>query len=361
MATGMAISTKTATATPSCQSLCRSSSTANAKPSWLLAALAELEEKYQSLVVNNPREEDEPVSFADRAENYYRKRPQLLSLLNDLYHRYLSLADRYTQTLLKPQKLHRRSLSQISIVHSDIDDADAADPDSDPIDSDAESSLSFQCPPPPPAPPELLPPSHAVDGLVAELVARSVEAEILQHEMVLLDKYESESSRKIELQQSLLEVLESERMVLLSENARLGTRAAAMAEDNDGLVAEVGYMRRAAEELARCVMKLREDHRVCLLGRKIQELQAQIYGLEKRNRECYEVMARREEEKAELVRGVCLELEKVKAENKRLREEATEAARRRSGRAGKWWGRVRSLHWALCGSHVKLSHVKLGM
>ena len=33
-------------------------------------------------------------------------------------------------------------------------------------------------------------------------------------------------------------------------------------------------------------------------------------------------MARREDEKAELVRGVCLELERVKAENKRLRDEA---------------------------------------
>ncbi|MQL97561.1 hypothetical protein Taro_030252 [Colocasia esculenta] len=313
----------------------------------------QLEEKYQSLAVSNQSEEDEPDSFAERAENYYRKRPQLLSLLQDIYYRYLSLADRYTQSLLKPQKLHRRSLSQISTLQSDFDDVDAADPDSDPPDSDAESSLSFQCPPPPL--PHFLPASQNAEALVAELVARSVENEILQHEIMVLDRNQSESTRKIELQRSLLEVLESERLVLLSENARLGTRAVAIAEENEGLAAEVGYMRRTAEELARCVMKLREDHRVCMLGRKIQELQAQIYALEKRNRDCYEVMARREEEKAELVRGVCLELEKVKAENKKLREEAAAAAATRGGgkASRKWWVRAWSLDWALCGSHVR--------
>lgn len=206
---------------------------------------------------------------------------------------------------------------------------------------------------------ERLPPAYGVDELVAELVARTVENEILQHEISQLDKYQSESTRKIDLQSSLLEVLESERMVLLTENARLGTRAAAVEEENEGLSAEVGYLRRTAEELARCVVKLREDHRVCMLGRKIQELQAQIYALEKRNRECYEVMARREDEKAELVRGVCMELERVKAENKRLREEAAAwaAAKRRSQSrktsGGQWWGRLRGLDWVLCGSHVK--------
>ncbi|CAA7391123.1 unnamed protein product [Spirodela intermedia] len=348
--------TKTTTAAASCHSLCRSSSTANPKPSWLLAALAELEEKYQSIAVGI-QPGDAPDSFAERAENYYRKRPQLLSLLHDLYHRYISLADRYTQTFLKPHQSHRRSLSQVSsTLHSDLDDADSPEPDPDPLDSDAESSLSFQCPPPPPL--ERLPPSYGVDELVAELVARSVENEILQHEISQLDKYQSESTRKIELQSSLLEVLESERMVLLTENARLGTRAAAVEEENEGLSAEVGYLRRTAEELARCVVKLREDHRVCILGRKIQELQAQIYTLEKRNRECYEVMARREDEKAELVRGVCMELERVKAENKRLREEAAASAKRRSQSrktgGGQWWSRLRGLDWVLCGSHVKI-------
>ncbi|XP_078448519.1 kinase interacting (KIP1-like) family protein [Wolffia australiana] len=312
-----AVSKTTPTAT--CPSLSRCGSAPNAKPSWLVAALSELEEKYQAIAGSIPAEG--PDSFAERAENYYRRRPELLALLHDLYHRYISLADRYSQTLPKPQpQAHRRSSSQASsALLSDVED------------SDAESSLSFQCPP-------QRPPAAGAAELVAELVARAVENEVLQQEMAALEKFNGEAVRKMELQGSLVEVLESERMVLLAENARLGQRAVAAEEESEELAAEAVYLRRMAEELARCVAKLREDRRVCLLGRKIQELQAQIYALEKRNRECYEVMTRRDSEKADIVRGVCVELERVKAENRRLREAAAAGRRRHKGRR-RWWAR----------------------
>ncbi|GJN30048.1 hypothetical protein PR202_gb18323 [Eleusine coracana subsp. coracana] len=92
-------------------------------------------------------------------------------------------------------------------------------------------------------------------------------------------------ARKIELQGSLVEVLESERLVLLGENARLGFRALAAEEELVVAAAELGYMRRRAAEMAQLVVKLREDHRVCMMGRKVEALQAQVYGLELRNHE----------------------------------------------------------------------------
>ncbi|KAK1296165.1 hypothetical protein QJS10_CPB15g00078 [Acorus calamus] len=64
--------------------------------------------------------------------------------------------------------------------------------------------------------------------------------------------------------------MESERIVLLNENARLGFRATAMAEESERLAAEVSFMRRKAGELARCVLKMRDDHRVCILSRRIE-------------------------------------------------------------------------------------------
>ncbi|CAL9201617.1 unnamed protein product [Musa hybrid cultivar] len=117
--------------------------------------------------------------------------------------------------------------------------------------------------------------------IMAELMLAAVERDHLEAEGAEVQRRLAESARKIELQGSLVEVLEAERMVLLGENARLGFRAA------------------AAEEEARAVVKLREDHLVCLLGWRIEGLQAQIYGLERRNRECFEAMARREKEKGE--------------------------------------------------------------
>ena len=81
-------------------------------------------------------------------------------------------------------------------------------------------------------------------------------------------------------------MLESERVVLLRENARAGRRCAALTEDAEAMAAEAAFMRRKAGELARCLlMRVREEQRVCALSRKIEDLQGQIYGLEKRNSE----------------------------------------------------------------------------
>ncbi|XP_058090378.1 kinase-interacting family protein-like [Magnolia sinica] len=323
----------------SCLQSCRSSG----KPAWLQATLADLDRQLQTLALNLP-EEDDSDSFAERAENYYRKRPQLIYLLQDLYNRYLTLADRYCQTL--------KHQSQISTVHSDTDD-DVNTTDR-PItincnlypDSDAESCLSYQPPPQLPAKNPLTP-----DNLIAELVMKTVEAEILTNELEILDRQQVESGRKMELQKSLLEVLESERMVLLSENARLGYQAAAITEENKELASEAVFMKRKATELARCMLKMRDDHRVCMLSRKIEDLQGQIYGLEKRNKEYYELLVRREEEKKEIVKGVWVEVEKLRLENARLKEEALRG-KDGWGRVGKWWGRVRKVEFVvpLCGS-----------
>ncbi|RWW08433.1 hypothetical protein GW17_00028128, partial [Ensete ventricosum] len=160
----------------------------------------------------------------------------------------------------------------------------------------------------------------------------------------------AESARKIDLQRSLVEILEAERLVLLGENARLEFRARAAEQEARAVAVELGYIRRRAAELARVVVKLREDHRVCLLGRKIEDLQAKIYSLERRNRECVEATSRREKEKGE----ARAEADRLRGENRRLREEA-EAARDRRGRGRSWWGRVRMFEWAPspCAPHVK--------
>lgn len=92
---------------------------------------------------------------------------------------------------------------------------------------------------------------------------------------------QEESKKKIELQKSLLEVLESERVVLTNENSRLASESL--------------FMKRKAGELARCVLLERtEDHRVFVLSRKIDDLQGQIYELEKRNKEYYDKLMKQQ-------------------------------------------------------------------
>uniref|UniRef100_A0A0D9VNH7 NAB domain-containing protein n=1 Tax=Leersia perrieri TaxID=77586 RepID=A0A0D9VNH7_9ORYZ len=315
-------------------------------PPWLQAAIADIEQRVRSLAVSVPDDAAATAtdhSFAERAENYYHKRPQLLSLLTDLHHRYLYLADRYSQSLNK-SPLFSAAASDCASSFSDIDDRS----------SDAGSSLSFQPPPPTAIAKIATPPvDDDPDLIVAELVIAWVDRDVLADEA---ERRKAETARKIDLQGSLLEVLESERLVLLGENARLEFRATAAEEEAAAAAAELGYMRRRAAEMARLVVKLREDHRVCLLGRKIEALQSQVYGLELRNRECYEAMAAWE---AERKIGVA-EIERLRAENKRLAAEAdaamamTVAARRkRKGKGGgsgwMWWARVRmAAEWTPC-------------
>jgi sulfite reductase alpha subunit-like flavoprotein len=92
-------------------------------------------------------------SFAERAENYYHKRPQLLVL----HHSYLYLAERYAQTLHANKQQHHATAHAVSdCSSSDVDDRC----------SDADSSLSFQhSQQPPPQPPDEDP-----ELVVAELV-----------------------------------------------------------------------------------------------------------------------------------------------------------------------------------------------
>lgn len=239
-----------------------------------------------------PAEEDDQTghTFAERAESYYQKRPQLLALLQDLYNGYTALSDRYIQTMAKnhPQ---RSPLSQISAVYHDYCDQEKGDGVTQQIDSGDDSCLSYQ------QPPIMLAINDTFDAnaIVADLVIKNVEYNILLNEISSIEQRYRESSRKIELQKSLLEVLESERLILLNENASLGYRVMSLVEENKGLAAESMFMKRKARELARCVLKMRENHKVYMLNRKIENLQAQIYGLEKTNEEYYEQLVKRDQ------------------------------------------------------------------
>ncbi|OAY63526.1 Kinase-interacting family protein [Ananas comosus] len=337
----MAKTTAAANAAAACHPALRSSSPC---PPWLQAALQDIEERVRSLAVSLPDEEEDAAhSFAERAENYYQKRPQLLALLQDLHLRYLHLADRYSQSLLKSHHHLRPPIPS----ESDADDDDAASAEI----SDAESALSFQPlprnpdhdPDPDPAPA----PDLDLDLVVAELVAASVERDLAAAAAAEAERRRSESARKIELQGSLVEVLESERMVLLGENARLGFRAAAAEEEAAAAAAELGWVRRRAAEMARAVVELREERRVCALGRRIEGLQARVYALERRNRAWCDAAAAAEKERA----AERAEAERLRAENRRL---AAAAARRGGGGAvGRWWERVTRMEWAPCVPHVR--------
>lgn len=319
--------------------------------------MEDLEERVKNLEINNIEAENEGDTFAERAESYYRQRPQLLTLLQDLYNSHINLADRYKQAITKHH--HHRQVSSIDFDCKEyrLDDSDGI---SSEIESEVESSLSYQQPQTVQMAQD---DSTALegDGIILEFVMKNVEFEILLHELNGMERRCCESSRKIELQRSLLDVLESERLILLNENASLGYRVAALVEENKGLVSESLFMKRRAGELARCVLRMREDQRVSMLSRKIEDLQGQIFGLEKRNKEYYDQLVKKEQHLPddessakttqkngnEVALDACFQMGKL---NRRLSKKETDGNRKEVGKkSGSWWKRVKNMDLFLCG------------
>ncbi|XP_020221380.1 kinase-interacting family protein isoform X2 [Cajanus cajan] len=317
----------------------------------------DLEERMKVLAMSTTEEEEMGDTFAERAESYYQKRPQLLSLLQDLYNGYITLSDRYIQTLAKHKHHHSRHSSQVSTVDEGFSDQEEASGVSH-IDSDIESSISYQHPPSMMMP--FVPPRTSmldVDAIVAELVIQNVEYDVLMHEVGVMERRYCESSRKSELQKSLLEVLESERIVLLNENASLSYRVNTLVEENKELASESVFIKRKAGELAKCVLKMREDHRVYMLHRKIEDLQAQIHGLEKRNKEYYEKLLRRDGQedgnKGKSGEGIALEVcvQMDKFRMFKWKDGSSSGKKFGGKKAPSLWKKLKNMDLLLCGTN----------
>ncbi|KAJ6418704.1 hypothetical protein OIU84_001972 [Salix udensis] len=276
-------------------------------------------------------------SFAERAEWYYQKRPQLLALLRDLYSGYTALLDRCSR-MERGKKLSNHFSSPMLMALDDDHDQEGSGGSSSSqfLDWDVESSLSYQHSATP-----VQDGSDAilgVDEVVADLVMKNVENDILADQLGEMEKNQQGQEsiwRKVELLKKLLEVLESERIVLLNENVRLGYKMQTLLEENKGLSSESMFLKRKAE--------------------KIEDLQGQIYGLEMRNKEYYQQLLKKELREEENISctssssssrkdggvafvGCCFQIEKLKLKKK----DGASVGK-------KWWRNVKNMNLFMCG------------
>ncbi|KAM0064601.1 putative protein Networked (NET), actin-binding (NAB) [Helianthus debilis subsp. tardiflorus] len=73
------------------------------KSPWLHSTLAELDEKTEAML---KLIEEDADSFAKRAEMYYKKRPELISIVEELYRAHRSLAEKYDQVKFESGNRH---------------------------------------------------------------------------------------------------------------------------------------------------------------------------------------------------------------------------------------------------------------
>jgi hypothetical protein len=103
--------------------------------------------------------------------------------------------------------------------------------------------------------------------------------------------------------------------------------------------------------MARLILRLRDDHRAYVLGRRAKALQARVYTLELRNRECCEATAAWE-----------AEVQRLNAENCHLADQAMMVRRKRKDGGGGWWAKVRmaAAGWTLCAPAVSVTEQTKG-
>ncbi|CAH2057606.1 unnamed protein product [Thlaspi arvense] len=84
---------------------------------WLHSTLAELDAKTKAMLKLIEGNAD---SFAQRAETYYKKRPELIAFLQDFYRAHRSLAERFDHL-----KSSRSACGSTSHTSSELEDADS--------------------------------------------------------------------------------------------------------------------------------------------------------------------------------------------------------------------------------------------
>lgn len=229
----------------------------------------DLEARMQILRVSAFEEsQGDDDTFAQRAEWFYHRRPLLLSLCLDLYNGYITLLGR-SSLPTKPNLLLKPTISshpnQLPLQDDDcISDIDSVSEIS------FESNSSFQ------HRQDSSAVSQKVDELVSQLVTANLDKEIVQHELLHKEQQFHEASKTIELLKKFVMLLEMEKEVAVEENANLGYKLTSLLEENRELATEALFMKNEAVGLARCVLKMRDDHfhKVCILQNRIYLLQA---------------------------------------------------------------------------------------
>ncbi|KAL0649461.1 hypothetical protein Bca4012_092152 [Brassica carinata] len=258
----------------------------------------------QVLHVSALEEKQTGETLSQRAEWFYQRRPLILSLCEDLYDSYTTLLNRYNHA--KPQNLPK----PVSHDNDSNDDTDTS--------SEVTSLLSFQqmqittCD------------KQKIEDLVSQLVTASTEKDTAQEELRRGEQKFREASKTIELLKKLVTLLDMEKEVAVEQTANLGYKLTSLLEENRDLATEALFMKKEAVRLARCVLKMRDDHfhEMCLL-------QNQVYALQSSSTESVyenETSPR------------CFGLDKSKSKKRKMSETRTEPGEKK--RKSKWLKRL---------------------
>ncbi|EOA29248.1 hypothetical protein CARUB_v10025522mg [Capsella rubella] len=154
---------------------------------WLHSTLSELDAKTKSMLMLIEGNAD---SFAQRAEAYYKKRPELVSFVEDFYRSHRSLAERFDHLRSSDHPSRSSKLPQESVSDSnslfEFEDADSEIEDPDHEEHDSSSKFDQ----------ETLKLIHESDALRKQLLSKDEEKrEVIRQLSLTLEALKDENSR----------------------------------------------------------------------------------------------------------------------------------------------------------------------
>ncbi|RID57026.1 hypothetical protein BRARA_F00433 [Brassica rapa] len=249
-----------------------------------LPSLSELESRMQVMRVSALEDNQTGETFSQRAEWFYQRRPLLLSLCQDLFHGYATLLNRYDQAKPQNPKTSILSFEQTQITACD---------------------------------------KQKVDELVSQLVTANLERDMAQDELLRGEQKFREASETMELLKKLVMLLDMEKEVAVEETVSLGYKLASLLEENKDLATEALFMKKEAVRLARCMLKMRDEHfhQLCVL-------QSQVYALQSSRESVYENSSS----------PSCFGLDKSKSKKRKMSQTRSEPGEKK--RKSKWLKRL---------------------
>ncbi|KAG5080148.1 hypothetical protein JHK86_004213 [Glycine max] len=285
---------------------------------WLQSTLTELNEKTKAML---KLIEEDADSFAQRAEMYYKKRPQLVSMVEDFYRTHRSLAERYDQvTGIRQQKTgspfspikNHQSEKLMSFTHDSYDSYSEC--------FDVEESVESEVDDPEQEEEEVTKFDNCIEEEEVKIVAANDEVMGLRKEINRLGEENKDHKDQIKEKYNVYD----EVMVLREEVEGLRKENRVQKDELNQKSIICGEVMMLREEIERLNEENREQkdelNQKDIICGEVMMLREEIEGLRKENREqkdelnqksiiCSEVMMLREE------------IERLRKENREQKDE----------------------------------------
>nr|XP_028945075.1 LOW QUALITY PROTEIN: protein NETWORKED 3C-like [Malus domestica] len=272
---------------------------------WLQTTLSELEHKTDAMLKLIQEDAD---SFAQRAEMYYKKRPQLISMVEEFYRIHRSLAERYDQVKSDTGTRLLTTLgSPFSSTKCQSEKAMSV------VDLSFDSHSETCCDEP----------EESIPSLMLMILNRRMNPELMKKQKRMLSRISEDEVRKLKEAIARLEEenrTQKDELKQKDEEKREAMRQLSSAVDSLKEYSDSEVDDPEPEDEPRVDEETKENALSMFSEDEVRKLREAIARLEEENRTQKDELKQKDEEKREVIRQLSLAVDWLKEENVELRK-----------------------------------------